>query len=1667
MIFRNDGNIFVTNGSSNTADSALDFVQDKWYRYRIVLNLSNATGTVGNWSLYRDGVHVGTYAYRDYDNAVDAIRFYSNYTSDDVVEDGYMGIANMAAYMSGDNYVSSSAEKLAVKLRTEKSDYDEYAQYSDVTTLSEYAAYKSAYDAAVAVVKAPYALTVATDDYDAADNKYTQAQIDDYWTAVESAKIALEKVYRIIPGLTAAKSKYQTMTFGYGTTDYMPEYETEIVNRIETVQAALDTNAEDVVDKLDALTSYMDTLQPNGAEFTVVPDTIRVNGDAYTSLSGLSSAIVSVPLEYKQYVKNYVTELRNYDPTDGYKKVAMTAILYKEGTGGFDYDKVYDVKTVIDENIDPLSEESLNITLDLSECDDKENAKIKLMFFDASANTDIKAMVFPVVVLGETFTQINIEAKSGEIKSEIVKEYTDPVNGIAKLTLTVDAVPDDSVIVKMCDVDGNVEYINQKSTNDEGKAVFTIMVDEADIEGNAKNLPYYIYSAVTGDTISLSYSYKTVNEVNTVFESLYENKADAALAWNIVKDNDILLEIEDKEYFAEYKELETVPQEIVTSITELQYNARTTGTTSWDSFKTDLKNALKSETNVLKYLLAETLIEKYYLDALKAYNAEAYSVYEGMTDEQKTTLYTLIKADRNLIAADLYSANDLKTSFVNNIYKAKYPAGGYLFEKETFEDGANRYIDDYYLIGSGVKTLTSSVAGGQEYILGDETDHEGGLVLWTGTSEKTGKEFDAAVEGTNAKLVVEFDVLFDNFIGQGSEASLCLRVGDFSEYEAPYPYYTYFNGEGVIKAGKTEEEIYSGLENNKWYHIKAVYNQGRTYDLYINGELVKSAIIPHTTAYQKYPCLDSAWLYSTGLTKQDTARINVDNVEVYKTNVNFSAPADKTKLLSEIRKAQYLLNTATYGEKPEDYPSDVKAPLESAVADAKGKYEALNGNIDSWNNAVDTLKVAEDAFVKNGRSLIGLAFEAADAAEVKPLTYAVTPKVSVSRYPANGTEKVTPIVQVIKIVDENTEEVWKTFVGPEQTVTHNGASRETVSLNPVSVNMKGADAPSNYKFRTIIVKNVARPELYTYSENTAAECKTVSVSVSENYSGDDAQIEFTVETVECDNVVITVINESGTVLFADSKVTGADKKAVFKYDAGTTENGDITYNVYSVAANKCESSAFEHYKAITVNDILMRIRAVPAVDGICDTEAVGAIIKAVEGDVDNRLALGLCGGLYDLYLNYDNVSSRVAPAEASEAVWTLLRSADGTNYANAAQLDSFKTTFLQAAEPAAMYALKDKPIALAEILSENTEASLTAKIGIGTDANNYSVETVYRYNKYVNGANKSKVHSFIAGCDKAALTGYENQKKAFDTAVLLALVNAAANNDTITEAIDNSTDILPDGATYKNSKATVKSAAAGFIKAHADFTTLAELNSYIPTALEKGAESLNGTGGDGSGGSGGGGGSLVDKGTIVGQVTPGIQTNVPGQNAASISKMPFVDLEGYDWANTAISVMHGKGILIGKSEKSFAPADNVLREEFVKMAVMLFDISAISNECEFKDVEDGAWYRTYIIAGVENGIINGISDELFGSGQSVNREQLAVIAYNAAKAVGVQFKDETYYVPFADDENVSDYAKTAVRALAASGVINGKGDNIFAPKDFCTRAEAAKVLYGVFMLSYI
>lgn len=200
-------------------------------------------------------------------------------------------------------------------------------------------------------------------------------------------------------------------------------------------------------------------------------------------------------------------------------------------------------------------------------------------------------------------------------------------------------------------------------------------------------------------------------------------------------------------------------------------------------------------------------------------------------------------------------------------------------------------------------------------------------------------------------------------------------------------------------------------------------------------------------------------------------------------------------------------------------------------------------------------------------------------------------------------------------------------------------------------------------------------------------------------------------------------------------------------------------------------------------------------------------------------------------------------------------------------------------------------------------------------------------------------------------------------------------------------------------------------------------------------------GGKGSKGSSSGKGSSFDIGS-----TPAVQPEAI-----------FNDLYGYEWAEEYIISLYNAKIISGDGTGRFYPANNVTREEYVKMIVLAFGLSG-DDEIHFEDISAGHWAYPYIRTGYASGVINGVSHDRFGAGSAITRQDMAVIAYRAAMLTGKLREPEQTSIVFADEDDISAYASDAVDYMSACGIINGTGNNNFSPLKTASRSEAAKII---------
>lgn len=973
------------------------------------------------------------------------------------------------------------------------------------------------------------------------------------------------------------------------------------------------------------------------------------------------------------------------------------------------------------------------------------------------------------------------------------------------------------------------------------------------------------------------------------------------------------------------------------------------------------------------------------------------------------------------------------------VFAAEYLPGG----QQSFEDFeiSGDYRSSTYEIGTA-STQKATPSTASTYLL-NELD---GLILYQGNDTLTGTYYDYTLEGPNANLVIEYDIYFEDLVETGS--TFRMRLRDLDEYQKTNALDVTFSGNTI-----TGKETYNyQMQDDHWYHmrhiIKGTDGNGkpvRKHDLYIDGVAVITNGALASSSIYKFPRLDTLYLSLVAASSAIETTAYLDNVSVYKANSTAPMPLNNGGLLTEIRNAEALKNQAVFGSGVEEYAPDLEGAIEAEIAEAKSVYQSSEDESEIA-AAQAKLKAFCETFEPNGEIVeVGEAkfYNNATDKPVTTLSGVSTVRaeipVAISRFAEQEGEKVSAYLIAVSENADGSENVEALSPMVQEVLTPDPEKKVRVSytLKPIA---DVSSAPADAELKVVVVEDGKNPiPYYLYNDGTAV-CDDVRVTRENLYAADTSTMKFTAESAPQDNIVLTVYN-GDSLIYANQCVADENGITTFLVDTtAITEETTLKYYLYSTAAKKLTAEDSTFYPVGKINKALSDIYTLE------QSEAEAVVVS-------NSALLGLEQGILGLYSSNGLV--------ASEAVTEIKK-----KQYTAQELEDVQAIILEYSQKYAMNYLQTDAL-LEEILDESERNTVAPVIGIGSDADTFGEKSAGRYQNYLKmeTAEKQAVYGFIRERQDYEP---EEQKSAFEKAVVLAQVNTAVSNDKIISAISASDDLLTNASSFLDLDGDKQRTAAGIILDHEDFETLTDLDEYIETAVEDAEDEDDGSyegnfGGKGSFGGGGRGGVTKAPTTTLSGTTETVDKEI---TAIDQNVVTFTDIDNHEWANEAITVLSQKGVINGKGNNLFAPDDLVTREEFVKMVTLLFNISSDSNTCVFEDVPEDAWYRQYVISAYENGVINGVSNTIFGTGQNLTREQMVTIAYNAAIKAGITFNEQAHYVPFADDKVVEEYAETALHILAGNGIINGKEENMFMPKESCTRAEAAKVLYGVYLANY-
>lgn len=166
----------------------------------------------------------------------------------------------------------------------------------------------------------------------------------------------------------------------------------------------------------------------------------------------------------------------------------------------------------------------------------------------------------------------------------------------------------------------------------------------------------------------------------------------------------------------------------------------------------------------------------------------------------------------------------------------------------------------------------------------------------------------------------------------------------------------------------------------------------------------------------------------------------------------------------------------------------------------------------------------------------------------------------------------------------------------------------------------------------------------------------------------------------------------------------------------------------------------------------------------------------------------------------------------------------------------------------------------------------------------------------------------------------------------------------------------------------------------------------------------------------------------------------------------------------AIESLAARGIISGKTDKTFDPDATMTRAEYATIIVQGLGLRPKANST-FTDVSSSAWYAVYVGTANEYGIVSGKSATTFDPQGKITRQEAAAMTARAAKLCGMDTTLDKGTVrdvlaQFTDYVTVSSWAQESM-AFSYSADILSQQDIEIKPKVNIKRSEIAQMLFNM------
>ena len=186
-----------------------------------------------------------------------------------------------------------------------------------------------------------------------------------------------------------------------------------------------------------------------------------------------------------------------------------------------------------------------------------------------------------------------------------------------------------------------------------------------------------------------------------------------------------------------------------------------------------------------------------------------------------------------------------------------------------------------------------------------------------------------------------------------------------------------------------------------------------------------------------------------------------------------------------------------------------------------------------------------------------------------------------------------------------------------------------------------------------------------------------------------------------------------------------------------------------------------------------------------------------------------------------------------------------------------------------------------------------------------------------------------------------------------------------------------------------------------------------------------------------------------------------------VEEMPFTDVGENEWFYDYVANVYYNGIMTGLNDTKFGPYESLSRAQFAVILYRLQGEPEVTYNGKFPDVPGGIWFTDAVAWANQYGIITGYSNGTFGPADYITREQMALMMYRYASALGCDTSQREDFSRYKDAARVSSFAKEAMQWAVANRIITGKyNETALEPQGTASRAECATVI-SRFIFDYL